>query len=424
MEFIAPIPFDEAIQKLGDQSVIGSTLTAGEWGDLPVELRDNAFFSSRIESAQFLQRAQDALGDFIAGNRKLAANGEPMLATGSRAAFVDQMKKFLEAEGVKRTTGDLKDITSEKRLGLIFDIKTRQAQDFGYWLQGMNPDILNEFPAQRFIRVQDVKEPRELHERFQDQVYLKTDPIWWLEINKDFGVPWGPWGWGCGHDVEDVDRDEAESLGLIKPGQKLSLGPLAKFLNINKGLQASVKNLAPELVEKLQAEFGGKIILSDGLLRWRGQPVADSQGEALTPAEKLALNNYTRATYRVLNRNLRDGDQSAYTQDTADTLTQALAKLNPYEGKVERGDTLPTKTLDDQYQVGNVVIQKQFWSTSRTIPFPGNVLFTIESKSGRRIARYSSHRAETEVLFDQGSMFRVLSRAFVDGVWQINLEEL
>lgn len=61
MEFIAPIPFAEAIQKLGDQPVIGSTFSASEWGDLPVELRDNAFFSSRIESARVLQRAKDLL---------------------------------------------------------------------------------------------------------------------------------------------------------------------------------------------------------------------------------------------------------------------------------------------------------------------------------------------------------------------------
>ena len=166
MEFIAPLPFAEAIRKLSDQSVVGSTWSASEWNDLPVELRENAFFSSRIESAQFLQRAQDAIGDFLAGNQTMAANGELMLATGSRAAFVEQMRKFLATEGVTRTTGDIHDITSEKRLGLIFDIKTRQAQDFGYWLQGMNPDLLNAYPAMRFIRVQEVKEPRALHERF------------------------------------------------------------------------------------------------------------------------------------------------------------------------------------------------------------------------------------------------------------------
>lgn len=421
MEFVKPLPFAEAITKLGSQRVTGSTFSSAEWQDVPLELRDNAFFSSRIESAQFLQRAQDALGDFVAGNRKTLDDGQTMLATGSRAQFVSQMQDFLTREGVVRSTGGLTDITSEKRLGLIFDIKTRQAQDFGNWLQGMNPAVLDEFPAMRFIRVIDVKEPRLNHAPHEDQVYLKTDPIWWLVINKDFGTPWGPFGWGCGHDVEDVDRTEVEQFGLLAPGEKLNTAPLQRFLKLNQNLQASVKTLDPELVKKLLDAFGEKIVLEGDVMRWRGQPVQD--GEPMTPEEKLALNNYTRAAYMVINRGLRNGSQDSYVNNQADQVTQALAALKPYSGKVVRGDTLPTEQLD-VYQPGNVVVQKQFWSASRTIPFPGNVQFTIESKTGKRIARYSSHRAEAEVLFDQGTIFRVLSRDFVDGVWQIKLEEL
>jgi hypothetical protein len=272
MEFISPMPFDEAIDKLDRQTVVGSTLSAGEWSDLPVDLRENAFFSSRVESARVLQRAKDALGDFLTGSRVAPDNSEPRLATGSRAAFVSQMQQFLEDEGIRRTTGDVKDITSEKRLGLIFDVKTRQAQDFGYWKQGMNPLVLNEFPAQKFIRVRDVKTEREGHIPFQDQVYLKTDPTWWLEINRDFGVPWGPWGWGCGHDVEDVDRTEAQASGLLKPGQRLQ--PLQRSLNHN--LQASIARLDPDLVEKLKQVFGRKIVIEGDTIRWAaGMPTAD-----------------------------------------------------------------------------------------------------------------------------------------------------
>ena len=298
MEFIAPLPFEEALQKLGDQSIIGSTFDSSEWSDLPLELRENAFFSSRVESARFLQRAQDALKDFLSGARTTLPDGQTMLTTGSRAAFVSQMQDFLAKEGVVRTTGNITDIASEKRLGLIFDTKTRQAQDFGYWKQGMNPDVLNEFPAMRFIRVRDVKEPRELHERFQDQVYLKTDPIWWLEINRDFGVPWGPWGWGCGHDVEDVDRDEAEKLGLIKRGQEVPWPPaMNKFLNLNQDLQASTKTLAPELVEKLKQEFGDRIVMDGDFIRWLVSPQAATGEQAKIKAILAAwLNQFGGST--------------------------------------------------------------------------------------------------------------------------------
>lgn len=240
-------------------------MSSSEWADLPVDLRENAFFSAYVEDLRFLQAMQDSITDYLAGNVKTLADGQTLLATGSRAAFVDQMQRYLAAAGVKRTDGGLTDITSEARLGLIFDIKTRQAGDYGFWRQGMDPDVLNEFPAQRFIRVQDVKEPRLSHEQYQDQVYLKTDPIWWRVINADFGVPWGPWGWGCGHDVEDVDRDEAEKRGLIKRGERLE--PLKRFFNEN--LQASAKNIDPELLEKMKQVFGDQISIEDAVIFWR-----------------------------------------------------------------------------------------------------------------------------------------------------------
>ena len=275
MEFISPMPFQEAVDKLGSQSVIASVLSSSEWQDVPLALRDNAFFSSRVESARFLQRAKDSLGDFLTGNKITTEAGETMLATGSRAAFVSQMQDFLAQEGVVRGKGGITDITSQARLGLIFDVKTRQAQDFGYWKQGMNPAVLNEFPAQRFIRVRDVKTEREWHIPFQDQVYLKTDPTWSLEINRDFGVPWGPWGWGCGHDVEDVDRNEAEQLGLIKPGERLQ--PLQR--SINNNLQAGIATMDPDLVKQLKQAFGRQVVIKRGIMRW-----APQVGTAAEPA--------------------------------------------------------------------------------------------------------------------------------------------
>jgi len=434
MEFIAPLPFAEAIRKLSDQSVVGSTWSASEWNDLPVELRENAFFSSRIESAQFLQRAQDAIGDFLAGNQTMAANGELMLATGSRAAFVEQMRKFLATEGVTRTTGDIHDITSEKRLGLIFDIKTRQAQDFGYWLQGMNPDLLNAYPAMRFIRVQEVKEPRALHERFQDQVYLKTDPIWWLEINQDFGVPWGPWGWGCGHDVEDVDRDEAEALGLIKPGQKLKVGRLQPFLNFNHNLQASTKNLNDELVQKLLAVFGEKVVLDKtaATLRWRGQPAAQP-GDVVTDLDRATLRDYTapNGTAESINRALwrERAAAPAPVQQAADALTTALAKLPVYEGEVYRGvrrTDAQMQAAAARYLPGNIVTEDAFISGSadRGQAFPGELRFEIVSKAGRRVASFSTVPEEQEIVFAAGTQFKVLSARWTGNTLHVKLEEL
>ena len=256
--------------------LVGSPMKSSEWNDVPAELRARAFFSSQVEDLRFLQRGRDAITDFLASNR----NENGTLKTGSRADFVKQMQDFLGANGVERTTGDLQDIASESRLSLIFNVNTRQAEDYGYWKSGMNTDILNEFPAQRFIRVREVMEPRLSHEQFENQVFLKTDPIWWRVINHDFGVPWGPWGWGCGHDVEDVDRDEAEELGLIEPRQLLTPDPRWDF---NIGAQASAKFLDEDLIAKLLQVFGDKIQYDsrEKLLFWRlGQDGSSASNQA------------------------------------------------------------------------------------------------------------------------------------------------
>jgi len=270
MQFVQPMPFREAVEKLGERSPIGSAMVSSEWADVPVALRERAMFSSQVESIRFLQRSKDFMGDFLDGARETLPDGETMLKAGSRAQFVEELRAFALKEGMGPLEGEeggLRDITSERRLSLVFNTVTRQADDYGYWRQGMQPDVLNEFPAQRFIRVQEVKQERESHLKYEGQVYLKTDPIWATVINENFGVPWGPWAWGCGHDVVDEDRTVAESMGLIKPGEELQ----PDVTNFNENLQASAAGLEPELLQKLQTDLGDQLVIDerDQVMRWQ-----------------------------------------------------------------------------------------------------------------------------------------------------------
>jgi hypothetical protein len=260
MIFNQPVPPQDAIE-FANRMIVPSPMTSAEWRDVPAELRARAFFSSQVENTQLLQAARDKIQDFLKNSRD--ENGA--LKTGGRAQFVNQMQEWLAKNGIGRTTGDLNDITSQGRLSLIFNTQIQQANSCANWKASMDPDVLNEFPAWRFIRVISVKEPRLNHARYQGKVFLKTDPIWYLVINQDFGVPWGPWGWGCGHDVEDVDRDEAEDLGLLGPEDVVE--PDKKW-NFNTGLQASIKHLDPDLVQKLLDSFGDLVTVKDGSIFW------------------------------------------------------------------------------------------------------------------------------------------------------------
>lgn len=275
MTFTQPIPFEEALDKLGRRSPIGSTLTSEQWGMVPLALRERAMFSSQVENVRFLQRTKDSLTDFLSASREELTlpdgSKTTALKTGSRAQFVEQMREFAIAEGMgdlvpadKR--GTIQDITSERRLQIIFDTQVKSATSYGDWLQGMDPDVLDEFPAWRFIRVQDVHEERVSHRPYEDEVALKTALVVWKRINEDFGVPWGPWGWGCGHDVEDVSRDEAEDLGLVKPGETVK--PVVQ--DFNESLKASVRTLDPDLQQVLTESFGDQVKFEDGAVWWKG----------------------------------------------------------------------------------------------------------------------------------------------------------
>jgi phage gp29-like protein len=275
MQSVKSMPFLEALAKLGTKTVVGAGLDSEAWSKLPVALRERSFFSATIESARFLQRAKDSLGDFLAGAREVVGkdkdgNDITALKTGSRADFVHQMSSFAASEGMgpvdPNDVGTIKDIQSQKRLELIFNVQTQQAYDFGNFQQGQDPDILQEFPAQRFVREVGVSKPRDSHAPYEGAVALKTDIDFWVRINEDFGVPYGPWGWGCGHGVEDVDRDEAESLGLIKPGQILEPATQA----LNDKLQSSLTGLDPDTAALAEKAFGDRVTVKGDSLHWKG----------------------------------------------------------------------------------------------------------------------------------------------------------
>jgi hypothetical protein len=274
------MPFEEALEKLGSQSIVGSTLNSADWAGIPIGLRDNAFFSATIEDVRFLQSAQDFIDDFLANRVVTLDNGEQGLAAGSRAQFVDEMQDYCQTHGLgpldPDLTGTMQDISSQTRLSLIFNTKVAQANSYGYWKQGMDPDVLDEFPAQRFIRVQDVKVKRVPHQLNEGVVKLKTDLEFWLSMNDEsfggFGVPWGPWGFNSGMGEQDEDRDTAERLGLLKPGQKLE--PIVK--DVNDMLQASTEGLDDDMVGHLRRAFGDQVEFDDNAVKWKGNTDANA----------------------------------------------------------------------------------------------------------------------------------------------------
>lgn len=254
--FVKPIPFEKAVKKLDQRVVTPASLNSAQWQRVPVAIRERAFFSATIESARFLQDAKDSLGDFLKSSRETLPDGKVALKTGSRARFVKLMREKAISWGMgpldPEKQGTIQDITTEGRLRLIFDTQVKQANEFAYWQDGMDPMTLQMFPAMRFFRQRPVKDPRPYHEENRGVVKRKDDLPFWISMNRDFQVPWGPWGFNSGMDTEDVGRQEAEDLGLVQPAEILD-SPEKDF---NEFTKASLNGLDEATQQWLRKELG------------------------------------------------------------------------------------------------------------------------------------------------------------------------
>jgi hypothetical protein len=263
MIFDSPRPFKEAVQSREVRELLPTDFRTKLLDTLPVELRERAFFSAGVTSAEFLQSASDKIDELLAG-------------TTDRATKRAELKKLLDSLGYHPADGEqgtLTDLSSDDRLNLILDTNLEMAQGYGSWAQGQDEAVLDQWPAQELIRVINSKVPRDWPARWAAaggnffggrMIALKNDPIW-VEISR-FGTPYPPFDFNSGMDVTDVDRDEAMALGLIDRDTRVA--PQSRAFN--DGLEASL-GVASTILDAVQSLFGNKArVGKDGVLRWLG----------------------------------------------------------------------------------------------------------------------------------------------------------
>ena len=241
-----PKAFKKAVSSLRGRKVIKRSLTSAEWQNVPVEIRQRAFFAANIENARFLSKAKSLIQEQI----RRQARGERV----KRADFVRKMTGLFDI--------------SESRLKLIFDVNTQQARAYGFWKESQNPRVAEAFPAQKFFRRYRKKEPRPLHEANKGVIKRKDDIPFWLAMNDPaiggFGVPYGPWGFNSGMDVKDISRRYAERIGLVKKGEKV-VPAEGKF---NQHLEASGEKIDQEMLTKLRERLGQTMSLEGDKIKY------------------------------------------------------------------------------------------------------------------------------------------------------------
>ncbi len=263
-----PMPFSDALNYLRDKQAVGSSMDTAAWREVPAAIRNKAFFSATLTSAQVARRMQDYIDDFLSQDRDVNERGQEFFSSQGRSEFVAKFRRMMMDEGFGKVLpdgsiapdindNDLRDLRSCRRLQLIFDTQVEQAYSYGQFLEGQDEDILDIWPCWKFVRVRPVMSPRPYHDTALGQIRRKDDLDFWLSLNRDFQVPWGPWGFNSGCGTEDVDRAEAEADGAIKPSDRVK--PIVR--EFNDRLQQSVAGLGPDVRSWIKRQLGDMVTI-------------------------------------------------------------------------------------------------------------------------------------------------------------------
>lgn len=261
----------DAIKRIAASTPVGSALRTRDWEELvPTELRNQALYSSGVESIRVLDTVKAKLEASVGQMRERVANGEALV---SRDSFVADLKTQLAEEGLGTGEGGLTDISSARRLRLIYDTQVDRAHGYARHVAGQDPDILDAWPAQELVRIEQRDAPRDWKARWTAaggrlvngrMVALKSDPIW-AKLSR-FGTPFPPYDFGSGMGVEDVSLEEAQAFGLIKRGESPQPAP-------NTGMgEISEADLGADKLAQLGVIFGNQVQVRDGNVRFSRNP--------------------------------------------------------------------------------------------------------------------------------------------------------
>lgn len=277
------------MQRLNRRTPLGSSLRTEDWARAPLEIREAAFFSAAVEEERTLHSMKRMIADDLSLNPEVRFNG--------KSGFVADMRRSLGA--APGDSGKLTDLTSRRRLELIYNMNVEEAYEFGRHKTAQAPALLDAFPARELIRVESREVPRSWRERWTaagGQLYggrmiaLVNDPVW-TNISR-FGRPYPPFDFGSGMGMASIERDEAEALGVIAPGEL----PPAEDPQFNAIRQASVRGLPEDAVNTLKRMFGDQIKVASGMARWDGASLDDLVAEAIDNKEPKGSINFGEAT--------------------------------------------------------------------------------------------------------------------------------
>jgi len=275
----------KAVSRFEGRRAAPSTRTSAEWERVAPALREKCFFSARVNDAEVLGKMRELIGKAVDSSKR-----NPNEALVSQDKFISEMKSFLASRGYTMGGSKLTDITSRRRLGLIYDMNVQEAREYAHYVRVQDADALDMYPAQEFVRVESRRVPRtDWPTRWRAaggkirggrMVALKSDSVW-TNLSR-FGRPYPPFDYGSGMGVEDIDREEAIELGLLPADEPADEIP---DFDIVLEAEVSLDRIPEDMVDSIIKETpnarveNGKLKMSDKkpLPTWKDLELEDTK---------------------------------------------------------------------------------------------------------------------------------------------------
>lgn len=249
MILTTPIPFRDAVTMHARRGVMPTSLRSADLQRLDASILRASFFSSQTTQRWLLDGYKSRIQALIdpqrvqRPDRVTPENPQGYVTEGlSEAELRTQIKELLASmdyQPAASKAGTIQDLSSNQRIELVIRTNAEMAQSHGYWEQGQARELLDAFPAQELVRVEDRNDKRTWVQRWraaggtvypgkspglplepgfsEGRLIARKDSPVWASINR-FGNPYPPFDFNSGVGVEDVSYDEAVKLGVMKPG--------------------------------------------------------------------------------------------------------------------------------------------------------------------------------------------------------------
>lgn len=203
--------------------------------------------------------------------------------------------------------------------------------------------------------------------------------------------------------AEEAKKNAAELAAKAKAEAKRNA---EKNATVMKDL--GISDAEAEGFNALVSMLGGKT--ADVVAAFKGyEAKAEKYGYPITGFQAALISNYSNGGYAGINDALRTGAWSTAQHVYVKMVNKALSKMPAHTGTLTRNTTLTAEQLSKYNNVGKVIMEDAFMSTSTGSVFSGNVQFKVSAigKRGASIKKLSQHSGENEVLFQARTFFKI-----------------